>query len=182
MPILKSGRARWRGTGPRHVERPPVALVFALALAVTGFAATMFTSPDGVPLVGRLVGHVAATAAAPDLLGAARVRDGDTIVVAGTPVRLNGLHCPEVREPGGRAATDAMQALVHQAVVACDLTGERTYDREVGRCSVGQADLGDRLIRAGYCARCPRYDPGGRYSAAQRAAGAWPAPLPGYCR
>jgi endonuclease YncB( thermonuclease family) len=32
------------------------------------------------------------------------VRDGDTIEVAGVPVRLNGLHAPELREPGGQAA------------------------------------------------------------------------------
>ena len=182
MTILRLRRARWRGQARRRPKRPPLALLIALGLAVPGFAATMLTAPNGAPLIETLVRRVSTTATAPDLLGVARVRDGDTIVVAGTPVRLNGLHCPEAREPGGRAATEAMEALVARAVVACDLTGKRTYDREVGRCSVGRTDLGERLIRAGYCARCPRYDPAGRYSAAQRAAGAWPAALPGYCR
>ena len=34
-----------------------------------------------------------------------RVRDGDTIVVAGVPVRLQGLAAPERGEPGGAEAT-----------------------------------------------------------------------------
>ena len=36
------------------------------------------------------------------------VRDGDTIVVAGQPVRLSALDCPERDEPGGAAATALM--------------------------------------------------------------------------
>jgi endonuclease YncB( thermonuclease family) len=49
------------------------------------------------------------------------VRDGDTIVVRGTPVRLAGLHCPELRERGGKAAADAMRSLVSARAVYCAL-------------------------------------------------------------
>jgi endonuclease YncB( thermonuclease family) len=136
---------------------------------------------QGVTLAPPLAAPLATASVSFDLVGPARVRDGDTIVVAGTPVRLSGLHCPEAREPGGAAATAAMRALVRHATVACALNGARSHDRMVGRCAVGAIDLGERLIEAGYCARCPRYDPAERYRAAQGEAGPWPGTLPGYC-
>lgn len=114
--------------------------------------------------------------------GRAQVRDGDTIEVDRVAVRLQGLHCPEPGEPGGRDASLAMQLLNRGNEVACKLTGERTYDRIVGTCRVGNTDLAAPLIREGVCARCPRYDPAGRYTAVQREAGAWNRSMPGYCR
>jgi micrococcal nuclease len=114
--------------------------------------------------------------------GHARVRDGDTIEVGGVPVRLQGLHCPEVGELGGGAAANAMQSLIRGSEVRCTLTGEWTHNRVVGSCRAGNTDLAETLIREGFCARCPRYDPGGRYAAAQREADAWTRSMPGYCR
>jgi endonuclease YncB( thermonuclease family) len=114
--------------------------------------------------------------------GRAYVLDGDTIEVGGVRVRLQGLHCPEAGEPGGIAATSAMQRLTRGDTVRCTLTGERSYDRIVGTCYVGDTDLTAAIIRQGVCARCPRYDPGGRYLPAQREAGAWRGSMPGYCR
>ena len=61
------------------------------------------------------------------------VRDVDTIVVDGTPVRLNGVDAPEL---GTRAGQDARRWLVNflrGKSVECDLNGERTHDRWVGR-------------------------------------------------
>lgn len=123
-----------------------------------------------------------ATGPIPDVVtGLDRVRDGDTLVVGGVPVRLSGLHCPERREPGGAAATAAMATLASRAEVACTLTGRRSYDRRIGRCRAGGTDLAEALIRQGYCARCPRHDRDGRYQAAQAEAGPWRWPMPGYC-
>jgi endonuclease YncB( thermonuclease family) len=113
--------------------------------------------------------------------GVGRVLDADTIEVAGVRVRLEGLPCPEGNEPGGSAATSAMRGLTAGQHVTCSLTGERTYDRIVGTCYVGDTDLTAAIIRQGVCARCPRYDPGGRYLPAQREAGPWRGSMPGYC-
>lgn len=66
--------------------------------------------------------------------------------------------------------------------VQCTLTGERSYDRSVGICRVGDADLAAALILEGLCARCPRHDPSRRYAATQREAAAWQQSMPGYCR
>ena len=113
--------------------------------------------------------------------GSVHVRDGDTIVVSGVPVRLQGLHCPENGEPGGADATAAMRSLTSGNTVQCSLTGERTYDRIVGTCFASGQDLASMLIRQGVCARCPRYDPEMRYASAQRIAGPWRGSMPGYC-
>jgi endonuclease YncB( thermonuclease family) len=108
------------------------------------------------------------------------VRDGDTIVVDGTPVRLQGVAAPELGEPGGHHAKVAMQQLVRDGVT-CELTGERTWDREVGVCydSPGQ-DIGAAIIAAGLARDCARYS-GGRYASVETAESRR-LPLPGYCR
>lgn len=124
---------------------------------------------QAVPIVGRLAGPVT------------KIRNGDTIEVSGVPIRLNGLHCPERDEAGGMPATHAVQRLLGSGEAVCELTGETTYDRQVGWCASDGVDLGESLIRDGYCARCPRYDPKERYLAAQAAAGAWPGSMPPYC-
>jgi len=114
------------------------------------------------------------------------VRDGDTIEVAGVPVRLQGLHAAELSEPGGHDAKRFMAALVRGRDAACKLTGERNRDRMIGVCFVehraGFVDLGEAMVAAGMARDCPRFS-GGRYAEAEAEAGrAWSTPLPGYCR
>ena len=115
------------------------------------------------------------------------VRDGDTIEVAGVPIRFIGLAAPESDDPGGRAATAAMRRLVDGHQVRCELNGERTYDRCVGVCYLDGADIATELVRQGVARDCPRYSRG-RYAQAERRAAAEGATireryrLPGYCR
>jgi endonuclease YncB( thermonuclease family) len=47
------------------------------------------------------------------------VCDGDTIVVGGMPIQLNGLAAPESDEPGGPEATAAVRALVTGTTLRC---------------------------------------------------------------
>ena len=47
------------------------------------------------------------TALANEVSGEARVRDADTIVVSGTPVRLNGIDAPENPTRAGMEATQS---------------------------------------------------------------------------
>ena len=69
------------------------------------------------------------------------VRDGDTVEVAGVPVRLWGIHAPERNELGGLVASRVMMALVGQHHVRCQLTGEESHDRAIGRCWVANNPL-----------------------------------------
>ena len=62
--------------------------------------------------------------------------DGDTIVVGGVHVRLQGVAALEVAhpgqphdEPGGPQARDFMAKLVEDRTVVCALTGEQTRGR-----------------------------------------------------
>lgn len=130
-----------------------------------------------------LILALAAPALASDFLLAGpitHVRDGDTIVVAGQPVRLKGIAAPERRDPGGPAATAQLASLVGRQVL-CHLTGETSHDRLVGWCSLLGEDLGDMMLAASLVRRCDAFDPGHRYPDP----GDGPAatlPWPAYCK
>ena len=110
------------------------------------------------------------------------IRDGDTIEVSGVPVRLSGVTADELGTARGKAAKAFMRDLVQGQTVTCTLTGETTYDRQVGHCAVGGYDLGMRLIEAGMAGRCARYDPDGLYRPVQQQAGPYEGLMPKYCQ
>lgn len=109
-----------------------------------------------------------------------KVRDVDTIVVAGTPVRLNGVDGPERSTPAGREATFFMQRLVGGKRITCELNGERTYDRWVGVCYLEGKDIGAMAIAEGQALDCPRYS-GGRYGGLETRAARSRIQRAGYC-
>lgn len=90
------------------------------------------------------------------------VRDADTIVVDGTPVRLNGVDAPELKTRAGRDAKRWMVNYLRARSITCDLNGDRTYDRWVGVCFADGQDIGAAVIAAGHALDCRRYS-GGRY-------------------
>lgn len=112
------------------------------------------------------------------------VRDGDTIVVSGIPVRLKGVTCDELSEEIGLAAKRFMEAAVMQSQVSCIPTGEVSYDRIVGTCTMMGADLGAVLIGSGLCARCPAFDKEGRYltDGPQHPLRMFAGTIPPYCK
>lgn len=91
-----------------------------------------------------------------------KVRDADTIVVDGTPVRLQGVDAPELKTRAGKDARRWMVNYLAGKEVQCDLTGERSYDRWIGVCYVDGVDIGGAVIAAGHALDCKRYS-GGRY-------------------
>ena len=109
-----------------------------------------------------------------------RVRDGDTIEVANTPVRLNGVAAPELDERFGRESRTFMARLVSGKTVRCVSNGERSFDRVVGTCYLDGQDIGETIIAAGLARDCPRHS-GGRYDDFNTAASKR-LPLPGYCK
>ena len=108
------------------------------------------------------------------------VRDGDTIEVRGVAVRLSGLHAPEMDEDGGREARAFMVDLVAGRVVECRLEGRRSYDREIGACTLNGDDIAGLLVAAGLGRDCPRFS-GGKYRHLETDAGRR-LQLPRYCR
>lgn len=110
-----------------------------------------------------------------------KVRDVDTIVVAGTPIRLNGVDGPEVSTRVGKDAKFFMQRLVGGKVLRCELNGERTYDRMVGICFLNGIDIGQIAVQAGMALDCARYS-GGRYRQFETRAAQSKIKRSGYCR
>lgn len=107
---------------------------------------------------------VPAAEAAQQISGkATRVRDADTVIVGGVPVRLQGIDAPENGTRAGNEATAAMKRFLRGKELVCNLTGERTYDRWVGVCYTEEGhDIGAVMIANGLALDCRRYS-GGRY-------------------
>jgi hypothetical protein len=82
------------------------------------------------------------------------VRDGDTIVVSGIPIRFAKLDCAELGTVAGERAKRRMIELASSENVQCYLTGRRSYDRMIGECSLEDGrDLSRTMISEGYCSR-----------------------------
>jgi endonuclease YncB( thermonuclease family) len=111
--------------------------------------------------------------------GPVRVIDGDTVVVAGTRVRLKGVDAAELGTARGENARRAMIALV-TGTLTCRLTGEKTHGREVGYCFTSDGtDINRAIIAQGVALACPRYDD--RYVRYEQAAALAAQPRSSYC-
>ncbi len=91
-----------------------------------------------------------------------KVRDADTIVVEGQPIRLQGVDAPELNTRSGKDARRWMVNYLAGKSVKCRLTGERSYDRWIGVCFAEGVDIGGAVISAGHALDCRKYS-GGRY-------------------
>lgn len=109
------------------------------------------------------------------------VRDADTIVVDGTPVRLNGVDAPELNTRSGQDAKRWMVNYLRGKSISCDLNGERTHDRWVGVCYANGQDIGAAVIAAGHALDCARYS-GGKYKRLETPAAKSRLKRAGYCR
>ena len=108
------------------------------------------------------------------------VRDVDTIEVGNVAIRLNGLDGPELSTNIGQQAKRFMTELVLNRQVTCELTGERSYDRQIGVCFLNGEDIGAIAVSNGYALDCRRYS-GGRYAAFETHAGRSAIQRAGYC-
>lgn len=85
-----------------------------------------------------------------------KVSDGDTLWVqpesGGAPrkLRLLGLDAPEICQPGGLAAREALRRMVSTAQVQVQETHRDDYGRGLARLSVNGQDVGAQLVRAGH--------------------------------
>ncbi len=113
--------------------------------------------------------------------GGLQVRDADTIVVDGTPVRLNGVDAPELGTRSGQDAKRWMVNFLRGKDVECKLNGERTHDRWVGVCFADGEDIGAAVIAAGHALDCARYS-NGRYRQLETPAARSRLKRAGYCR
>ncbi len=110
-----------------------------------------------------------------------KVRDADTVVVRGVPIRLNGVDAPENGTRAGNEATAAMKRYLRGKTLTCELNGERTHDRWVGVCYTDEGhDIGAVMIANGYALDCRRFS-GGRYRKLEPAGARSRLPQARYC-
>jgi endonuclease YncB( thermonuclease family) len=127
----------------------------AIALTAGVFALIAVTACPGI---GR-ARTVAVTPPEGVVSGPARVIDGDTIDIAGTRIRLEGIDAPEAGQtcqdargmiwPCGTAATREMVHMTADKSVDCYSRGLDKYGRLLGICFVGDLDVNAELVRRG---------------------------------
>jgi endonuclease YncB( thermonuclease family) len=111
-------------------------------------------------LAAALVASIAFSAAqaAETLSGPSRVLDGDTVVVGGIHVRLKGVDAAERGTVRGDDATAIMRSIVGNSYLTCQLTGEKTWRREVGFCFTADGrDIQREIVEMGAALACARY-------------------------
>ncbi|MEP1201646.1 MULTISPECIES: thermonuclease family protein [Rhodobacterales] len=110
-----------------------------------------------------------------------KVRDADTVVVNGVPIRLNGIDAPENGTLAGNEATAAMKRYLRGKTLNCELNGDRTYDRWVGVCFTDEGhDIGAVMVANGFALDCRRYSDG-RYRSLEPAGARSRLPQSRYC-
>ena len=83
------------------------------------------------------------------------VMDGDTVLLVRhgqlepVKLRIDGIDAPEICQPGGVEARDAMIRQAQRKSVEVDDRGQDVYGRQVGRLSVDGVDLGAEMVRSG---------------------------------
>lgn len=158
-----------------YATRRLVAAALAVAIAIpVAFAAR----PSA-----NLAWHQAGVA------GFAQVTDGDTIVIGGTKIRLEGIDAPEGDQncaradgrnwPCGVAATRELERLTRGRRVDCENHGADKYGRVLGICRVDDLNINAEMVRRGYAWAFVKYSTAFVAEEAQAKAqkiGVWQAP------
>lgn len=89
--------------------------------------------------------------------------DGDTLRIGDERIRLFGIDAPERSDPGGPAATSALQRLLDLGVT-CEAVDTDRYGRTVAMCFTPDGgDVSCAMVAMGHARDWPRYS-GGRYA------------------
>jgi len=95
--------------------------------------------------------------------GTVRVIDGDTLVTGDVTIRLVNIDAPELGQtcgddaPCGENAADALRSFLRLGALRCEGDETDAYDRRLGRCWVGDRDLGALMVATGNAVAFTRY-------------------------
>ena len=104
------------------------------------------------------------------------VMDGDTVLLLpegareALRVRLLGIDAPELCQPGGEAARDALIARVLRRTVRMQVVGQDSYGRQLGRVWLDTQDVAAEMVRSGWAWAYQHRTGRGPYAALQREA------------
>lgn len=127
---------------------------------------------------------------ADQVVGLARLVDGDTLEIRGQAVRLSGIDAPETGQlctnhrrrsyRCGEAALDALAVLVGQRPVRCVGDEYDRYDRLIATCHVGGRNLNRAMVEAGWAVAFQQFTDlylPQELDAAKAARGLWQGPF-----
>ncbi len=78
------------------------------------------------------------------------VTDGDTFRSGKLRVRLSGINAPEMDEPGGEAAKQALADMIYGKPLLCSDKGKDTFGRQLASCRIENGeDIGTLMISIG---------------------------------
>jgi endonuclease YncB( thermonuclease family) len=98
--------------------------------------------------------------------GIGRAKDGDSLMVGDTEVRLFGIDAPEFDQSCtrngqswscGSAAADQLMRLVTGKDVRCTSMGLDQHGRTLGRCMIGTTDINRTMVSTGYAVAYRHY-------------------------
>ena len=98
--------------------------------------------------------------------GLGHAKDGDSLMVGDTEVRLFGIDAPEwdqsCKKGGqdwscGRAAADSLARLATGKNVVCSSMGKDEHGRTLGRCMTGATDINRTMVALGYATAYRHY-------------------------
>jgi endonuclease YncB( thermonuclease family) len=86
--------------------------------------------------------------------------DGDSLRREGQEIRLEGIDAPEYRQSCldaqgadyacGRAARDALRAIINRRDVHCVSVDTDRFERAISTCKIGNLDVGAEMVRQGW--------------------------------
>lgn len=86
--------------------------------------------------------------------------DGDSIVVAGKPVRLWGIDAPEMSTRAGYLAKRYLRTILEDRSVRCIDEGMRAETEIMAKCYLGDVDIGQVMVLSGHARDWPQYSKG----------------------
>lgn len=140
-----------------YATRAALSVVLALTISAPLYLASDTLARQS-PVSGR--GHAVLT-------GRAEAIDGDTLLVGGIRVRLEGIDAPEAEQqckdandrpwPCGTVAVRMLSRLVADRLVECEERGLDKYKRLLGICRAAGIDINAALVRMGLAWAFVRY-------------------------
>jgi endonuclease YncB( thermonuclease family) len=140
-------------TGTKPVGARPLVLVLVLTIALVIHTSQRAVHRSAAAVHGDIVGK--------DIVGKAWVIDGDTIDIAGSRIRLQGIDAPETDQtctdagkkawPCGRAATRELVELIAGRPLRCETSGLDRYRRVLAVCALPDgSDVNAWMVQQGW--------------------------------
>ncbi|BCW87351.1 hypothetical protein sos41_04800 [Alphaproteobacteria bacterium SO-S41] len=137
--------------------------------AVIALVAVIFAVVKWLGLPAQVADAVKGAPERFDVMGTARITDGDTLRIGDRRIRLNAIDAPESKQlcgaaPGARKdvacgarSRDELAKLIGTGDVACTAEGEDKYGRLLATCYAGRTNLNRAMVRAGWALAYRRY-------------------------